>query len=549
MPDLKVEDKFKLTLLQIEKRFVDLEVGLGELKDKLKDVNPEQLSSLNQRMDDIEDLTMVENAAVIELKKMLEGISQKFGSIPSAAEEIPKLNQRLDSLEKEISEVSEKPATIEVEERVKKLENQITTLQVNPPQAPPQMEEMQKRVQDLSQRLTNLKMEYEDAVKIIETRTKDALNQVNGMPVADINFIDSKLQSLKTAIDMLSDKKVETDLKLAGIEEKILLLDQKIKESLSQKFVDEIKSHKRDLMATGIRIESVERVIKELNGELQEVTKNIRKFDDFEKLTLLNKQVEDKLERFKFIEDQTSRLSSKIEAIYDQMNKDFSGFKNSERRIDGVVQTVNNMIKDLEKTKANTNQVARRAELQDFNKKFDSKYNELEKKVREILNKPSDEINEKPVIDLRNSLNQSMITLRDVEDKVNRLNREVPAIFVEKSEIKNVVYGMRDRVNSLDSRLREINQVLGNLKPEAVQKIDGSLIKIEDISKRISSVETKLEEMKITTPDIADMIPQGAYVDDQISELLGKLVFLESRISAVERSVTEKPQMQPIILE
>ena len=43
MPDSKLEDKFKLTLLQIEKRFVDLEIGLGELKDKLKEVSPEQI--------------------------------------------------------------------------------------------------------------------------------------------------------------------------------------------------------------------------------------------------------------------------------------------------------------------------------------------------------------------------------------------------------------------------------------------------------------------------------------------------------------------------
>ena len=41
-----VEDKFKLTLLQIEKRFVDLEMSISELKTKLKDVNIEAIGSL-----------------------------------------------------------------------------------------------------------------------------------------------------------------------------------------------------------------------------------------------------------------------------------------------------------------------------------------------------------------------------------------------------------------------------------------------------------------------------------------------------------------------
>jgi len=66
---IESSDKFKLTLLQIEKRFVDIEIALGELK--------EAFSSLEQRIDDIEDLIMVEQAGLIELKKMLEMKSEE----------------------------------------------------------------------------------------------------------------------------------------------------------------------------------------------------------------------------------------------------------------------------------------------------------------------------------------------------------------------------------------------------------------------------------------------------------------------------------------
>ncbi|MHA1743339.1 MAG: hypothetical protein ACTSV6_03695, partial [Candidatus Heimdallarchaeota archaeon] len=58
----KVEDKFKLSLLQIEKRFVDLEVALGELNEKIKKVDVKAISEMKQRMEDIEDLIMVEQA-------------------------------------------------------------------------------------------------------------------------------------------------------------------------------------------------------------------------------------------------------------------------------------------------------------------------------------------------------------------------------------------------------------------------------------------------------------------------------------------------------
>lgn len=548
MPESNLEDKFKLTLLQIEKRFVDLEMGLSEIKEKLKEVSPDQFSSMNQRMDDIEDLSMVEDAAVTEFKQMLVDLGKKFDSVPSAMSEIQKLQERIAAIEKEISEVSLKPAGMEVEERVKKLEADISSLQVRKPQSPPEMEEYQKRIAEMSQRLTSLKMEYEETVKTIEARMRSIASSVSGVPVADLDFIDQRLESVRTAVDMMSDKKVETDLKLAGVEEKILLLDQKIREAISQKFVDEIKAHKRDIMATNIRTESVERVVKELTAEMQQVENNVKRFEGFEKLTLLNKQVEEKLERFKFIEDQTSRLSTRIETIYDDMNKNFSGFKNVERRVDGIVQNNNNMIRDLEKAKMDIQQVARRGELQDFNKKFETKYIELERKLREAQSRPV-EVGDKGVNDLRSSLNQTIKVVTEIEDKVNRLNREVPAIFVEKSEIKNVVYGMRDRVNSLEGRMRDVNQVVGNANPESLQRLGDSLNKVDELSKRLTSLEERMEEMKITTPDIAEMIPQSGYVDEQISELLGKLVFLESRISAIEQSVTERPAMQPIILE
>jgi len=508
MPATNLEDKFKLTLLQIEKRFVDLEMGLGELKDKMKDVSPEQLASINQRMEDIEDLTMVENAAVIELKKMLEDISQKFNSLTTSVSEINKLGQRLDSLEKEIHEVSSKPADLEIQEKIKSLESEFSELISKKPQSFPEIEELHKKTSEISQRLTNLKMEYEDVVKNIEARLKSVMSSVSGVPIADLDFIDSRLQSLKTAIDMLSDKKVETDLKIAGLEEKIVLLNEKIKEALSQKFVDEIKSNKRDIMASTVRIESAERVIKEINVEIQELQKRVGRFEGFEKLTLLNKEVEEKLERFKFIEDQTSRLSTRVEAIYDDMNKNFAGFKNMEKRIEGIIQNMNNIDKDLEKLKIDMKLSGNAA-----------------------------------------ALNEIVRTLNDLQDKVSRLNKEVPAIFVEKSEIKNVVYGMRDRVNSLDNRMREINQIMGNVKPEDVQKVMQTFSKIEDLVKRVEIIERKVEEVKETTPDITEAIPPASYLDEEISELLGKLVYLESRIAAIEKTVSERPSMQPIILE
>lgn len=66
-----------LRLLSIDKRLVDAELTLNEISSKLKSFDATVFSEIKQRQDDLEDLVLVDNAGVIELKKMLEGTSQQ----------------------------------------------------------------------------------------------------------------------------------------------------------------------------------------------------------------------------------------------------------------------------------------------------------------------------------------------------------------------------------------------------------------------------------------------------------------------------------------
>jgi predicted nucleic acid-binding Zn-ribbon protein len=66
--------------------------------------------------------------------------------------------------------------------------------------------------------------------------------------------------------------------------------------------------------------------------------------------------------------------------------------------------------------------------------------------------------------------------------------------------------------------------------------------KVSNINARISKLEQELHRVK-------SRIPISAAYDDQIKELLEKVILLETRVSVLEKHITEPHKIQPIILE
>lgn len=66
--------------------------------------------------------------------------------------------------------------------------------------------------------------------------------------------------------------------------------------------------------------------------------------------------------------------------------------------------------------------------------------------------------------------------------------------------------------------------------------------KVSNINARISKLEQELHRVK-------SRIPISAAYDDQIKELLEKVILLETRVSVLEKHITEPHRIQPVILE
>jgi DNA repair exonuclease SbcCD ATPase subunit len=610
-----------MTLLQIERRFLDLESEFSEIKEKLKDWKVEALPEIQQKIEGLEDLIMVEQAAIIELKKMLEEPKEKEATTP---EEIEAINFKLSELEKKIGKaqsipissgaapkISEEDAASiakdvdslklsldsrisDLESKVKGIESKQTVSVPSPTTGTGTTKDIADRVSEIEKNLAEIK-QSQDGVKKLEDNLKkmgedlagaktrdtkplvlanvpgrlevhitDIVNEISSLrssvekrvreldrrlgllettksikPTADYDFLSSKVESMKAGIDLLTDKKVETDLKIAGLEEKSMLLENRIKETLSEKFYDAIKGNQRDLLATNIRVESVERVLRKMLEDINSLNKSVSGFDRFEHLTILAKEIEENIETIKLIRDESRRLSKRIEAVYDEMNHRLENMDKLERKMNDAFSVLSGLNEEVKLNKSELKQKINKKELDLIQEFFDEKSKVIENEIKEfesrirILQKSSIDKMEKMFDETSRShkaVNERFnVFENEVEIIKNKLKIAVRGGVLTEDEQKNEEYGeAHDTVAELRGRIESMGDEINKLRVELTREISQARV----------------------TPTTEDI---------RSADLMDKYVFLETRLSVIE-DILEKTlkeikgsknvkHMTPVVLE
>lgn len=435
-------------ILQLEKRLVELELAVTELKESIKSIDLSMVPDLKQRVEDIEDLVMVEQAGILELKKLLEESKPEKPEKP-----IPEdLEQRLASIESNIPNLVEKT---ELESKLESIQKDLSSLMAKP--AAVEIEGLYNKLAQLEGNLSILKSQTESISKELYEKVKE-----------------------------ISKKKLELDLKITEMIKKIDILENKIRESPSQEILDELKLNKREIISTNARIDSLEMVARELMNDIQNVKNSVKRFESFEKVSILSKEIEEKIERFKFIEDEMRRLSSRVELIYDSIDKRLDKIRDLEKRVPELTETVSKLSKEMDKNRI------------------------------EILDKTREEISRR---------------IASVERVKSSLEREISKSLEEKFK-------------TIEKRkAEEVNRILTDIT-----------MKIAVIESRIASIETnyekKIDEFRSAVREkLVEIRAQPSLLDDQVKEIVNKIVFLESRLMGIESMMREKREALPIIIE
>lgn len=505
----RVENKFKLSLLQIEKRFVDLETLISELTEKVNGIDLAPVSEIKQRAEDIEDLIMVEQAAIIELKKALE--TSKSPEIPAEVKE------KLGTLEQSIQNLVQKP---ELQQTVEDLKKELANLQPANVASPYEMGMVHDKMKSLEENFAAFKSTANRTLKDLYDKTNETAMKVTEVvtPI-DFDLIKSKIDSLKGSISEIDRKKVEIDLKFAEMGKKLELIAAKVGELPTEKFSDEVDLVKRDVAAANMRIDSAEKVYRDLLNNIRDIENSSKKFESLDKFYSLSKDIENNISRFKFVEEEMKGLSSNMQTMHSNVEERLGVVKQLESRMRELSETTAKLSKDIDKNKL---------DIIDRVKKDD---------VKSLI--PKD-----PISDMNryaNSLKTEVQSSLQKELK-NKIDVVQTKDFVKKGDLQFIYKVMKE----LDGKYAALDKKVKQVHTEDVFKLIEVLKK--DVDDKINSIAEKEDSL------VDESVKRTEYGIDEmeyrIQDLLDKIVYLETRLAAVEKLMENvSMQPQPLIIE
>ncbi len=473
------EDKVKLSLLNMERRFVDIEFAVSELVSKMKSVDTEDVKSVNQRVEELEDLVLVEQVGLTELKNIMQKVDSELqGSVNKEDVSIIKERvKRIENLARAAAQMVDISAELpeEAQLRLNALEKAVAELKTTPvPQAinPMEIADIKRNMNVLNDKVTKLKISIGDLEIGMRDKIKKAVKS-SEIKTVDFDYVGSKIESLNSTIDMLSEKRMETELKVASLEQRIEEAEKQAEQSVPAALFEVVKESRKGLQIMKVRTQAIERVVAELSKNMRDVEASSKRFEGFERLTALQKDVDDKLRQFRFVKDETTRLSNRVEMIYDDLDTRLNKAKGIEREVKSITEGLTEMRKEMEKVK------------------FDLK-------------------------------------------KTGMASNEIKSLSKRIESIDSVVKNM-----ALASDKKEVPIPINPKVAKAIKQLGDRVIKVENTLKDVSA---SVETMPSTEDETTDF-------NSKLTDIVDKLVFLESRLTAVESTFQTSSKTQALVIE
>jgi chromosome segregation ATPase len=507
-------------VLRIEKRVVDLELELNELKEQIQGMDVSGIPELKQKIDDIEDLIMVEQAAILELKKMLESekpavpedLEKRIGDIEANVQNAVNktdLDARIEDIEKELASQTKQTTPVEIEE----LYNKISQIETG--------------MSDLKTRSENFSKEFDERIgEVIERPTRSKQSAI------DIDLLSSKIEAVKENLDKISRSRLDLELKISEITKKMEIMEKNIGRSPEQVIIGGLKMNRKEIVAAHARIDSIERVARELMADVQNFEKSISGFESLKRISLLGKNIDDNLEKTKFIEDEVKRLQSRIQNIYDDIDK----------RIDKM--------HDLEKKYSDD--IPNLMETVETNK---SQIEDMEKRIHNLGRQNTG--------DARHQIESMHFALNRLNGKIASLEKIKPVFENRLIEIRKGLYPMiNEGLRPIHKRIEFFEKKMKETKTSEIGKILTDMtMKMAVIENKVDSLEkgneNNMEKFRTIIREKIGGMKDSSIMDEQFKEMVNRIIYLESRIRGIESSIEnmaknfmeDRSRIQPIIIE
>ena len=483
------EENLKLKLLDLEKKVVELEINVSIISESLKKLEATKLNEVLEKFEEIEDLVMIENAAVAELKELLEASSTE--EIKNDLEEFKrgfeeKINDINSSLVASLNEIKENISKLYSDaEKVKDLEQRIEKVESSLSFIPKIMEEgeflegLAKIVKEHDESIEAIKKNLEE-VKYIKEKVDEELNKrIPSSLLEDFVRLGNELSLLKVNVSSLSKQldEIYSDVKL--------LKPEMIREAISK--------------ITELKVETEERVkeVNELIASISSHKDEIRKIGILEaRINETLRQINDLLTDIEFLKSSLSNFSTK-------------------RDVEKIREEISNLISNLDSIRA---QLIKREDL-------------------ELLQKEVSVLKE-DFTNLRSELNKSLLELDIIKNSMQALSSKIEERndILTRKDIENI---SRKFVN-----VEDFSALLLDFK-KMQQEFDKSKHDLLSSASK-DDVQSLLREM-LTMKGEIENIKNGLVKPNIIQQIVNKLNLLEAKIGQIEKRLETK--IKPIILE
>lgn len=407
------EDKVRMGLLQSEKRFADLELSLAELRqtlEKFKDVDASQmehlseLPDLKQRVGDLEDLVMVENAGIEELKDLMEGVRDRLQaeSRPDAAatgQVVPEnLKATIDEIESRISAID-----------------------------------------DIKQHLDGL------AHDIASMKGGMMTGPASPTDAGATQMFSAKLENLKAILDEMVKRKVEVDMKIERLDKNINMMQMRGSDSLPESLKKEIDMLNRNFSVIDSRIDAIENVSKNMSEEMQRARGTMQKFESFERASNLAKELQNKMEEFRFIENEVKRISNQVEGFYQNIDQRLDKMREFERLFPQMKEGIDGLRDELGKKMDESKiQILDRATKDETSA------------IRDRLSQMESKVSDSHLHDVE----EGMEKLReDVKRGLSEAHEPMSVINIEMSDMMSRIIAIETRMGNLERMMQNAGKM------------------------------------------------------------------------------------------
>lgn len=540
-----IEQKFKVGLQNMERRFVDIEVAISEIVNRLNAIGEggedgAAAEDLRRRIDGLEDLIAVEQAGITELKDILSNIDKNLDrrfDTDAVEAKIKEVEDIVHIITKRLEKASDKPAKIDdkVTERIEGLEGQLEAMRgeigtvvekVMKDREPKREEDFEHvahmEIGQLKQNLREIEKKVEERMESLK-RGIEAVGEAAGRSGAPSKELSDHFKRYGEELTRIREefKKYREDF-------------DNYKEGLKKRMED-FERYKKEIEESKERVKSLSGAVSKLASHMDKLNVPPDKPESVEHIANLKKDVDEKLNVLVRVDEEMKKISERVEAMHRNFESRSGSMDDIENQVKKLYEELDNIRKDVKDSTGGGGGDG------EFEKRFNDRFNEL-------YNRINDRINER----LKESSNESKNRADKVDERVNntvknldekiksfRDSQKTPEVEKDIKFLKEEIKNIRNVVIKMDERLSRMREAKKGPKKDTISFI-------KNFGERMARTEHDMEDVKSRLGEISEKVKSEPAQEAHVREMMDKLVFLESRLAALE-TIMHRPQ--PIVLE